>query len=278
MAKAKKSAFVSALASSKEALAEAAEKQRNQLTDTSEILKAFNLTKENQRVSLQAQLISVKSATYEDGDNKGLPYVNWLFSPTDAPGKGMTLSNNQPGFDRKTKEISGSALGWIFIEFQACGFDTSSWAGDPSQIEEAATELNKEKPIVMLGLRTALIKTGPRQGQLAVNMSISRILDASDLSSQEEPEVEGEVDDEPTIVPAVVPDVEPATTVTKTKGGRSKAPKAYAVGDKVKFEFQEEEGAPKEVLTGSITGIDDEGGYEVFDGKYTYNLIVSDFI
>lgn len=279
MAKAKKSAFVTGLAANKEALKEAAEKERASLADQSEVQQIYKLTKAGDRVSVPCKLVSVKCDTHEDGDKKGLPYVNWVFSPLEAPGKGMLIGNFQPGYDRKTLAVSGSALGWIFQEFQACGFETKSWANDPSELEDAADELDKEKPTVMLSIRASEIRAGKRAGQVAINYSIARLID--DASSQEatgDSEEEDSLGDELDAAmeqePEAAPEPPPATTkVTKTKAAKKKE---FAVGDQVKFNFENDEGE-EEVISATIESING-GTLSVTDGTYSYDIGVADVL
>ncbi len=273
MAKAKKSAFVTGLATNKEALKEAAEKERASLADQTEIQQVYKLNKANDRVSVPCKLVSVKCATHEDGDKKGLPYVNWVFSPLEAPGKGMLIGNFQPGYNRKTMAVEGSALGWIFQEFQACGFDTKSWANDPGNIEDAADELDKEKPTVMLSIRASEIKAGKRAGQIAINMGISRLIDNG--SSQE---ATGDSDEEDSLgdelEEAMTKEPEPVKTqVTKTK---VPAKKSFKVGDEIKFNFEDDDGN-NEVIEAVIEKVD---GLilSVSDGEYSYDIEADDVL
>lgn len=276
MAKAKKSAFVSGLASNKEALQKAAETERASLADQSEVQKVYQLNKAGDRVSVPCKLVSVKCATHEDGDKKGLPYVNWVFAPLEAPGKGMLIGNFQPGYSRTTLAVDGAALGWIFGEFQACGFDTKSWANDSSEIESAADELDKEKPTIMLSIRAAEIKKGSRAGSVAINYSISRLIEDYDSSQEDtdnsdkeetlEEELDKAMEKEPTPPPAT-------TKVTKTKATKKKA---LAVGDTVKFNFENEEGE-MEVITATIEEIKGED-LSVNDGNYNYEIKVADVL
>lgn len=280
MAKAKKSAFVTGLASNKEALKKAAETERAVLADQSEVKKVYDLNKAGDRVSVPCKLVSVKCDIHETGDNKGLPYVNWVFAPLEAPGKGMLIGNFQPGYNRKTKAIDGDSLGWIFGEFQACGFDTKSWANDPSEIETAAEELDKEKPTVMLSIRANEIKKGDKAGQIAINYSIARLIESSqeDLedSSEDDDSLGDELDEAMTKEPEATPEPEPApatTKVTKTKATRKKT---YKVGDKVKFNFKNEEGEIEEI-TATIEEIDGDD-LKVNDDTYDYDIKVSDVL
>jgi hypothetical protein len=276
MAKAKKSAFVSGLASNKEALQKAAETERASLADQSEVQQVYQLNKAGDRVSVPCKLVSVKCATHEDGDKKGLPYVNWVFAPLEAPGKGMLIGNFQPGYNRATLAVDGGALGWIFGEFQACGFDTKSWANDPSEIETAADELDKEKPTIMLSIRAAEIKKGVRAGSVAINYSISRLIEDLD-SSQEDTDNSGkeaDLGDELDEAMEKEPTPPPATTkVTKTKATKKKA---LAVGDTVKFNFENEEGEMEEIAATieEIKGDD----LSVNDGNYNYEIKVADVL
>lgn len=275
MAKAKKSAFVTGLASNKEALKEAAEKERASLADQSEVQQVYKLNKKGDRVSVPCKLVSVKCATHEEGDRKGLPYVNWVFAPLEAPGKGMLIGNYQPAYNRKTMVIDGAALGWIFQEFQACGFDTRSWANDPSELESAAEELDSEKPTIMLSIRASEIKAGKRAGDVAVNYSISRLID--DVSSQEttgDSEEEDSLDDDLEAAMTKEPDPVPEKTkVTKTKAAKKKSP---AVGDSIKFKFEDEDGN-QETISATIESIEGET-LTVSDGTYTYDIEVSDVL
>ncbi len=273
MAKAKKSAFVTGLAANKEALKEAAEKERASLADQTEIQQVYKLTKAGDRVSVPCKLVSVKCATHEDGDKKGLPYVNWVFAPLEAPGKGMLIGNFQPGYSRKTMIVDGAALGWIFQEFQACGFDTKSWANDPSEVEDAAEELDKEKPTIMLSVRASEIKSGKRAGEVAINMGISRLID--DGSSQEtkgDSEEEDSLGDE--LEEAMTKEPEPVKTqVTKTK---APAKKSYKVGDEIKFKFEDDDGNEEtiEAVVEKVDGLT----LSVTDGEYSYDIEVDDVL
>lgn len=279
MAKAKKSAFVTGLASNKEALKKAAETERAVLADQSEVSTVYGLDKAGARVSVPCKLVSVKCDTHETGDNKGLPYVNWVFAPLEAPGKGMLIGNFQPGYNRKTKVIDGDSLGWIFGEFQACGFDTKSWASDPSEIETAAEELDKEKPTVMLSIRANEIKKGERAGQIAINYSIARLIeDASSQENLEDPQEEETLEEELDAAmdkePEVAPEPPPATTkVTKTKATKKKT---YKVGDEVKFNFKNDDDEI-EVITASIVEMNGDE-IKVSDDQFDYDIKISDVL
>ena len=279
MAKAKKSAFVTGLASNKEALKKAAETERAVLADQSEVAAVYGLDKAGARVSVLCKLVSVKCDIHETGDSKGLPYVNWVFSPLEAPGKGMLIGNFQPGYNRKTKVIDGDSLGWIFGEFQVCGFDTKSWANDPSEIETAAEELDKEKPTVMLSIRANEIKKGERAGQIAINYSIARLIeDASSQENLEDPQeeetLEEELDAAMTKEPEVAPEPPPATTkVTKTKATKKKT---FKVGDEVKFNFKNDDDEI-EVITASIVEMNGDE-IKVSDDQFDYDIKISDVL
>ena len=276
MAKAKKSAFVTGLASNKEALKEAAEKERASLVDQSEVQQIFKLNKAGDRVSVICKLVSVKCDTHEDGDKKGLPYVNWVFSPLESPGKGMLIGNFQPAYNRKTLVVDGSALGWIFQEFQACGFDTKSWANDPSELESAADELDQEKPTVMVSIRASEIKSGKRAGSLAINYSISRLVE--DVSSQETTDDSDEEDSledelEEVMVKEPVKPAQEKTQVSKTKAPKKKK---FEVGDAIKFNFEDDDGN-EEVVSATIESVDGNS-ITVTDGTYSYDITTDDVL
>lgn len=262
----KKSAFVAAVSSNQEALVQAANTERASMADASEVIQVYGLD-DGDRISVPCKLAGVKVSTHEEGDKKGLPYVNWVFAPTTAPGKGMMIGNFQPCYDRKTLQVDGKALGWIFQEFQACGFDTKSWGKDPSQIEDAATELDKEKPNILLSIRCTKLRAGVRSGQLVVNYNISRIVDEQPSSQEDQVEDLAEELDEAMEAPAPI-----AAKVSKAKPAKP----SHKVGGKVKFNFVDDDGN-EEVLDGTIEAINGDV-YSVTDGTYSYELELSDFV
>lgn len=269
----KRSEVVAALLANKEALAEAATQERTSIADSSEVMEVFNLN-DGDRVTIRATLSSCQIKTHKDGDKKGLPYANFLFSPTGEPGKGMLLCNMVPFYDRTSFQITAGALGWVFQEFAACGFDTKSWADDPGLMEDAAKELDLEKPQVMLTLRCS---KGKKKDALYVNMGISRVLDAQQVSSQEEVEA----DPVPEQLEEALKEKEAPVPVAKSeaKVSRSKATKqpAYKVGDAILFNFYEEEGSPAEEVKGTILAVE-EGVFKVTDDKFDYDVIPADII
>jgi hypothetical protein len=265
MAKAPKSAFVATLSAKKNELIKAAQSQRaGGITESSEIVEAYGLD-EGSRITVKCKLLGVKVSCHEEGANKGLPYVSFSYAPVEAPGKGMTFVMYLPGYDRKTKEVTEKAMTWIFQEFQGFGFDTRDWGADPSQIETAGAELNKEKPTCMVNLRCSKIQAGARAGELVVNFGINRIVEtdapAPKTLSQELDEVMEA----------------PAAKVAETPAPRKPAAKkaaAFKVGDKVIFTFTDEDNNEEEV-EGEITGLEGDT-YQVTDGTYSYDLTAAE--
>ncbi len=296
-----KSAFVSSLTPKRDILKEASQAQRTSITDASEVIEAYDL-QDGDRMSIACKLTScIADVHKEEGDKKGLPFVNFLYAPTEEPGKGMTIGAFFPGYDRRELEITVDSWNWIYREFQGFGFDTAEWSDDPSKVEEAAKELTAEKPLCMVQIRCSKIRSGDRKGELALNYGISRVLDSDE---------EGEVETTPVVssssmappkagnkgkaketVPTApepqevtIPEPPAPEASAPAKRGRAKkvANVGFEIGDKVKFKFENDDGED-EIITGTITALslDDAsnlptGDFEITDGTYSYTMAPSD--
>jgi len=283
MAKAaRKSAFVTAISANKEALAEAAQAERSTIANNDEILAVLGL-KEDESTIVHAKLISVKSEVHPDGTYKGLPFVRWTYQLMSNATKNLVVSNSQPAYNRNSKLIDGKSLSWIFMEFQAYGFETGDWGNQPHLIDESAEELDKEKPEVMLRISCSKIKSGNNVGKLAVNYRVSRVLEQDEAapgSSQEDSESDlGDELDEAMEAPVTPPAAPEAPTVqSNATVSRSKAKKVkLEVGAKVKFNFVDEDGA-ESVLDGEIEALNPDGTFEVTDGQFGYTLSKEEFV
>jgi hypothetical protein len=130
----------------------------------------------------------------------------------------------------------------------------------------------------MLSIRANEIKKGDKAGQVAINYSIARLIESSqeDLEDPQEDEdsLEEELDAAMDPEPEVAPEPPPATTkVTKTKAARKKT---YKVGDKVKFNFKNEDGEIEEI-SATIEEVNGED-LKVNDDTYDYDIKVSDVL
>jgi hypothetical protein len=289
MAKAGKSAFVSNLAKNKKVLAASSKTVRTVLIDDAEIIENYDL-RAGDRKTFRVKLVSATCGVHEDGKYEGLPYVNFMYSiQANGPLKGGCVGNYIPGFDRKTLEVTEKAMEWIYRELQGFGYDTSSWGDDPEAIEDAIKELSRDKPSCILLVAVNEIKSGPRQGSLAVNKSLQRVIDSDDVEDDAEEAEEAPAPKKPAGKPApapkqaakkVEPEVEPEeeSEVEAEDDNTESEGAEIAKGDKVKFTFVDEENETEEEVEGTVEKINEDGTYKVNDGTYFYDVDAEDII
>ena len=183
----KKSAFVLAGETNKEAIRTASKTVRSSIATNEDIVAAYEL-QEGSRVSVICKVVGIKADVHDRGDFEGQPYVNFNFSPVAGTLKNSMISNFMPCYDRKNpaEGVCESSMEWIFRELQGLGFETEGWT--LAEVEEAADEVTSEKPTVAVGISCAKIKSGKNRGQLAVNVRINRLIEDTDDGDDDTPE------------------------------------------------------------------------------------------
>jgi hypothetical protein len=291
MAKTGKSAFVSNLASNKKALAAASKTTRTVLLDDSEIIEKYDLRVGDRKV-VKTKLVSAKCGVHEDGKYEDLPYVTFTYALDGGPLSGGSISCYIPAFDRKTLEVTEDSMGWVYRELQGFGYDTSKWGDDPTQIEEAISEVNKERPACMLLLAVNEIKNGPRAGTPALNKSLQRVVAAAASSGGDD---DGDDEEEAPAPKKPAPKADAKKPAAKAQKATKVAPEPepedededvagddgellVSEGDTVKFTFEDEESGDSEEVTGTVEAINEDGTYKVNDGTYLYDVAGEDII
>lgn len=272
----KKSAFVLAGESNKEAIRTASKTVRSSIATNEDIIAAYEL-QEGSRVSVICKVVGIKADVHEKGDFEGQPYVSFNFSPTSGTLKNALISNFMPCYDRKNpaEGVSETSMEWIFRELQGLGFETEGWT--LTEVEEAAEEVGAEKPMVALGISCAKIKSGKNRGQLAINVRINRLI--KDVDGTDDGDDEDGADEAPE-APVTPPKSSSRKAVQETpevdSDDADDAPEASeyvpAVDDKVLYVYKDD--GEEEELECTVVKVNVRGKtVNLSDGEYGYEKI-----
>lgn len=190
-----KSAFGKALGRKKAVLKKASQEVAGGFAEDEQILEVFGLQEDGDQESCKCKVTGIKVGVHEGGTNKGKPYVTVQYAPLEEPAKGLTLSDFIPCYSRSgaTKgEITEESMKYVYFLFQRLGYDTATWGDDPGQIEKAAKEVTKAKPIATVGVVAAFDK---KNDCLRVNLRLNRLHSAETAGADDEGQ---DVDDEET--------------------------------------------------------------------------------